>query len=993
MRKPKKLLQNYLNRDSRMRDIYHDMNTYKVREILLVSNLYDAFSINKEGKFSEIMLYDYGKMNLTSLPRITGVYSTEETLEQLEVKDIDMVVVTMGFNKHRPVKIIKKIKERYPNLPIFILLNNTHHIKFIEAQKNELKYDKIFVWDGESRIFFGMIKYLEDKRNAENDSKLASVRMVLVVEDSPIYFSNYLNKLYRIIFKQTNKIIDDIKMDKLYKVLKLRARPKILLATNYEEAIAIYNKFRDNIFVMITDVQFPKNGKIGADTGFQLVDEVHRTKKDLPIVVLSSDKKQKEVAKQKNLTFIDKNDEDLYEKLIFHVTQKIGFGSFIFRNAAGARIGKAENLREFEKELKIVPDESILYHAERDDFSLWLMARSEIQLAKILEAKKTHHFNDAEAIRKFILKMLKAYRDEKPRGKVVPWEDADCHNEKNIMLLSEGAYGGKGRGLAFINSLLHKTELTDSLEGLKIKLPRTAIIGAEEFDQFVEENNLLEIKDLEIPDKQTNQRFLEAKLSDSLIKKLEEFLDCHQKPLAVRSSGLFEDSLTQPFAGIFETYIIPNNNPDKTKRLQELQDAIKLVYASIFSNVAINYAKAFDHKLGDEKMSIVLQELVGREYEGLYYPHISGVAQSYNYYPFASMKPRDGFAVVAVGLGSYVVEGERAYRFAPKYPKIQLISMKDQIKLSQSYFYAVDMQNKDFDLAKGTHASIKKVDLYDAVSHGTLTHLVSTYDYNNDVMYPGVDDSGALVTNFASILQNNYIPLAEMIQMVLDNLKQAFDTPVEIEFAVDLTPDEDGEATFYILQVKPLLVPVEDYTFKLESLDKKDLILFAEKSMGNGLINTIKDFIFIKNEDFDKTQTEEMAHEIDLLNQKMIEKRKKYILIGPGRWGTRDRFIGIPVNWTQISNAKVIVETSLEGFPLDASSGSHFFHNLTTLNIAYFSVFLDKDSRAVNYDLLNAAESVEETKYFKHVRFEQPAKVIIDGKKRRAAILKVEKEN
>ena len=985
MEKKKKLLQNYLNRDSRMRDIYHDMSKFKVKEILLVSNLYDAYSINKEGRFSEIMLYDYGKMNLTSLPRITGVYSTEETLEQLQVKDIDMVVVTVGFNKQRPLKIIKKIKEKYPDLPIFILLNNTHHIKYLEAQKEKVHYDKIFVWDGESRIFFAMIKYLEDKMNADIDTKLASVRMILVVEDNPIYYSNYLNKLYRIVFKQTNKIIDEIKMDKLYKVLKLRARPKILLATNYEEALELFHKYKNNIFVMITDVQFPKNGKIQPDTGFQLIEAVKKEKERLPIVVLSSDKKQKQVAQDKCLTFIDKNDEDLYQKLIHQVTQKIGFGDFIFRNANGEPIERAATLREFEKIIKNIPQESIEHHAGRDDFSLWLMARSEIQLAKILEAKKTKDFSNNEDIRKYVLEMLKAYRDEKPQGKVVPWEDADCSNDKNIFLLSDGAYGGKGRGLTFINSLLYKTNLAAHLKGLKIKMPRTAIIGASEYDAFIEENNLQRIKDMNLSDEEINKKFLKARLSNELVRKLDAFLDCFKKPLAVRSSGLFEDSLTQPFAGIFETYIIPNNHHDKNQRLQQLIDAIKLVYASAFSNVATNYARALDHKLGDEKMSIVLQELVGREHEGLYYPDISGVAQSYNYYPFASMKPRDGFAVIAVGLGSYVVEGERAYRFAPKYPKIQLNSLQDQIKQSQSYFYAVDLRNMSIDLLKGPYSAIKKVDIYDAISHGTLTHLVSSYDYNNDVMYPGVDENAMLVTNFASILQNEYIPLPEMIQAVLDNLKQAFDTPVEIEFAVDLAPDEDGDATFYILQVKPLLMPAEDYTFKPEELDKEKLILYAEKSMGNGMINTITDFVYVKNDVFDKTKTLEMVQEIETINQKF--KNKKYILIGPGRWGTRDRFIGIPVNWTQISNAGIIIETSLEGFPLDASSGSHFFHNLTTMNIPYFSVFLDKNPDAINYDLLEEAQIVEETVFFKHVRFSKPVKAIIDGKKRRAAIL------
>ncbi len=983
-------LHNYLHRDSRMRDIYHDLNPFKVKEILLVSSLYDAYTIEKEGRFSEIMLYDYGNLNLTSVPRITGVSTKKETMQQLEEKQIDMVVVMAGFNISRSIRIIKAIKEKYPEKPVFILINNRAQIKYFQKKQTEIGFDRMFVWDADPRIFFAMIKYLEDQKNAENDVRKANVRIILMIEDSPEYYSAYLTNLYKVIFEQTNKIIDEIQTDKLYKVLKLRARPKILLATNYEEAKQIFNRFKNNIYMIISDVQFPREGKIQDNIGFELIEEFRKEKSDLPVIMLSSDSKKDALAKEKNITFLNKNDSDLYKKLQKKVIYKLGFGDFIFRNADGEEIARAKNLEEFEELIKAVPDESIMYHASLHHFSKWLMSRSEIQLASLLKEKKATDFSNPDEIRKFVLQMIKIHRDEKPTGKVIPIDKKNCHDESNILLLAPGAYGGKGRGLAFVNSLLYRTDLSNSVEGIRIKIPKTAIIGVREFENFILENNLNEIKDLGLSDDEIRKRFVQGKLSSEVKEKIWLLLDCFKKPLAVRSSGLFEDSLDQPFAGIFDTYLLPNNSPDQKVRFRQLTDAIKLVYASVFFQRSLNYSQALNKKLGEEKMAIVIEELVGHEYDGLYYPHISGVAQSYNFYPFSDMRPDDGFAVIAIGLGSYVVEGEVAYRFSPKHPKIQMLSSKDQMKYSQTYFYALDMTNPEPDLCKGPMAPIKKVDIYDALPHGTLKHLVSTYDYNNDMLYPGAYENGTLVVNFADILQNEYIPLATTIQIVLKSLRDSFDTPVEIEFAVDLTPEDNQEPIFYILQVKPLIVPLENFSVSIDKINKEKALIYAEKSMGNGITQDIQDVIYVKNEVFDKTRTLEMAEEIDRLNEKMGKENKKYLLIGPGRWGTRDRFIGIPVRWTQISNAKVIVETSLDGFPLDASYGSHFFHNITTLNIAYFSVFPDLGKGFIRYNKLEKQTLVEETTFFKHVRFDKPLKIIIDGSKRKAIVLDTE---
>ena len=986
MKRRKRLLQSFMNRESNHRDIHHDMMPFKVQEILLVASLYDAFFIEREGRFSEIMLYDYGSMNLTSLPRITGVSFAEEAFDQLAIKKIDMVVVMVGIDKAEPLRICRKIKEKYPKLAVFVLLNNNDYIKIFQHYKKKQTFDQFFVWNGESRIFFTMIKYLEDLRNVDVDTHIADVRLILVVEDSPVFYSSFLPNLYQIIYKQTNRIINEVNTDNLFKVLKLRTRPKVLLATNYDEAIELLNRYKEYFFCLITDVQYNKNGKMNEMAGLELVEEVQKIKPQLPTIVLSQDPSIAKIAKKLGHTFIDKNGHNLYEDLKHAVTQKIGFGDFIFKDSNENQIAVAKSLREFEAQLKIVPDDSIVFHSQSDHFSLWLMARTEIQVAKILEKKKVHEFQTTDEIRKYLLKTIKEYRDEKPIGKVIPFDAQACDSEDNIVTLAEGSYGGKGRGLAFLHTLKEKFGFEEAVEGVKIRIPKTAVIGTEEFEAFLEDNDFVSYREAPPAYEEVKKQFIKASLSDVIMERLSQLLDFYKKPIAVRSSGLFEDSFSQPFAGIFETYIIPNSEEDKDLRLQHLADAIKLVFASVFSEKAVNYTKALNKKLGAEKMAVVIQELVGNNFNGLYYPNISGVAQSYNFYPFGEMEPEEGFVVAAVGLGIYVVEGEVAYRFSPKYPKVQLSSLDDQITYTQTHLYAVDLNKKELNLLEGVEASLKKVDIYDARDHGSLDYCVSVYDYNNRVLYPGLHRTGPIVVDFASILKHEYIALAKSIKIVLDLVKDAFGSAVEIEYAVDLERDDDGDVGIYILQVKPILRSIRNYSFELKDMPTEDIILYADKAMGNGVIDTISDVVFVKNETFETTKTEEMAAEIDQINKKMSANGKNYILIGPGRWGTRDRFIGIPVDWTQISNAKVIVETDLEGFPLDASYGSHFFHNLTTMNIAYFSVSQYDSKSFINYEILQHAALIDETTHFKHVRFPKPLMVKIDGKKRIAGI-------
>jgi len=982
------LLQRFLNKNNYDRDIYHDLMPFKVKELLIIANLYDAYCIENEGRFTEHMVGEYMRLNLTSMPRITGVSNEEEAMEQLHSKHFDLVVIMVGVDKKFPLVISEKIKKSFPYIPVFLLLNNNSDIALFEQDKLPISFDRIFVWNGESRIFFTMIKHVEDKINLENDTKIALVRFILVVEDSPMYYSRYLPLLYQVVLEQTTRIINDVSTDDLYKVLKLRARPKILLATNYEEAIDIFNRYSDYLFCLITDVKFNKNGETAATAGFDLVNFIRSRKNEIPVIIQSSDAGHSAQAYELKATFIDKNSENLVQEIKSFIMHYLGFGDFIYRDNTGRKLVEVKSLKEFEKHLRTIPTESILYHAQKDHFSMWLMARGEIQAAKILHPRKAFEFNDAESIREYLISVIRRFRNEQNQGKVIPYEESAILDETNIVTLSDGAMGGKGRGLAFVNSLIYNFDFTKHVQHIHIRTPRTAFVGTDEFEYFLDHNNLLPIIAENIPYESLKERFLEGRLTPTLTKRLKELLRLITRPIAVRSSGLFEDSMMQPFAGIFETYLLPNTHPDINIRLQQTLDAIKLVYASVYSPVARGYIRAVNYKIEEEKMAVIIQEVVGNQFENMYYPHLSGVAQSYNYYPFAHMKPEEGFAVAAFGLGKYVVEGEKAYRFSPKYATTEILSPKDQVRGSQTQFYAVDLGKQEFNLLEGDTAGLVKADIYDAEKHGTLKHCASVYDADNNTITAGLDRPGPRVINFANILKYKYIPLNETISVVLDIVKEAFGSPVEIEFAVDLNKDENNKCSFFVLQIKPMIGSTNDYKIDLKKIKKEDIILYAEKGMGNGLIKHIEDVVYVDNKLFDKSKTVEMADEIDEINKAFVSEGKQYILIGPGRWGTRDRWIGIPVDWPQISNAKVIVETSLEGFPLDASSGSHFFHNVTSANVGYFSVQPERSASYINYDILENQPLIRQTAFFRHVRFDKPVAIRMDGRKRISVITK-----
>lgn len=974
------LLQRFLNSQNYGRDIFHDLMPFQVREVLLVANLYDAFCIESESPIASHILGDFYQFNLFNVPRITGVSTKEEAMEWLNSKHFDLVILMMSVNQTIQLDISRQIRSKFPYIPICLLLNNNGDIYRFEENVHKLDaIDEVYVWNGDSKIFFAMIKILEDRVNVENDTKLGLVRVVLLVEDSSRYYSRYLPLLYSGIMEQTQRILDEVGDHEMEKVLKLRARPKILHAKTYEDAIEIFYKYHDNLLCVISDVRFWKNGILDDQAGFSFVKQVRNINQDLPIIIQSSDKSNKKKAELLHAAFIDKNSETLLHDIEHFIVTYLGFGDFKFKNKKGEVIEVACNMMEFEDKLKKIPDDILLFHARRNHFSMWFMARGEVQLAKMLQLYNIEDFMTSNEVRKFILDSMVLYRSERHKGNVIKFEDAHLYDDRNIVSLYSGLFGGKGRGIAFINSLIYNIEFERFLPNINIRAPHSFVIGSNAFDKFLHINNLWDTINKVNDDKVLRQRFIAAKLPEDLRQRINKLVVLTDKPLAIRSSGLLEDSQMHPFAGIFETYLIPNNHPDYKIRAQQCEDAVKMVYASVFSKTARYYITSINYKIEEEKMAVVIQEVVGKEFGNYFYPHISGVAQSYNYYPIGHMTPEDGFAQLAVGLGCYIVGGEYGFRYCPKYPNTELYSLDDQMKISQQHFYAVDLSQRVLNMVEGETVGLQRLPIEIAEKHGNLNHIASTFSYENRQLFPGIDHAGIRLINFANIVKYNYIHLSKTIEIVLNLMQESMGCPVEIEFAVNL-PENGEKASFYLLQIKPLIYNKSDYQVDLQKIDSDKILLYADKSLGNGIIDDLTDVIYVDINAFEKTETLHIAHEIECLNRKMIDENRKYVLIGPGRWGSRDRFIGIPVTWHQISNAKVIVETSMDGFPLEASFGSHFFHNVTSMNIGFFSVQHLSNEGFIQWDILNKQKIIKQTKYCKHIRFEKPFTVMMNGK-------------
>lgn len=978
------ILNNYLNKINSDRDLYHDLEPYKIKDILLIASLFDTISLGLEGTSSLDLFEDYLNKYHSPIPRITGVSSLEEANNEMQSKNFDIVIILPGNSLTKAAEICKSIKSDFSYIPIYLLSQNSDIYNGNETPKLLSNFNSIFEWKGNSNIFFSIVKSTEDRVNISNDTKKGLVNVILVSDSNPDSYSKLLPVIYESLLSKILEMADKNLSDASERLLRLASRPKVIHVRDISEWNYYYEKYKDNIIAVIGDSCINNNGKLCQGFGLKLVENIRDNNPSLPALIYSSDLNYQDQALSLNAIFFDSTSESFNEDISQYIGHQIDNEKRFKIKGPNSLIRPAnfeQNSVEIIRNLSI---DKLKFHAERNHFSIWFRNKGLFEVAKQLQPIKASKTEDPEELRTAIIEVISSYSDIHNKGKVIPFTRYSLLDPHNIVRLSTGLLGGKGKGLAFLNSMLNTLGLNDSIDGIKIEIPLTTVIGSDEFDDFLVRNRISLSRLSRIGDKKIKDIFTESVLSDKLIEKLKIIVDEISGPIAVRSSASIEDSINTPFSGTFDTYMLPNNHSNIDKRVKQLSTAVKLVFASYFFENARKYMETVGINPAKEKMCVVIQQVVGSQHEEYFYPHISGIAQSYNYYPVSHMKPEDGFSSLALGLGINVVEGEKSFRFSPVSPDIDAVSTEDQIRDTQTSFYAIDLKNKSPELINGQEASLAKLDISVSEKHGTLKHLASVYRPDNQIISPGLRHAGPRILNFANILKYNYIPLARAINSMLNITEESLGCPSEIEFAVTL--GSNGKiSTFYLLQVVPLTGQIHNYTFNMEEIDESKMILKANKGMGNGEIDNIDTIVYLPPYNFNKLKTNEMAAEIGEINNELRKMNKKYLLIGPGRWGTRDKFIGIPVVWPQISNAKVIVEYSLKDFPLDASLGSHFFHNVTSNNIGYLSVG-DENTSMINWKLLEKQGVKSNRDYFIVSQLKTPMQIRIDGKERIAAV-------
>ena len=973
------------------KEIFHNLMPLRAREILLIAPAFDAFTLEQDGLLTEILFDGYYQLNMSNPPRITNVSTCEDALDRLASRHFDLVIVMNRLGQANHFDIARRLRASDAGIPIYLLLNDNVDVGIMDQRRQEFLryYDFIFVWNGNPEIFMAMVKFLEDRSNVFNDTTIGLTRVILLVEDSVRYYSRYLPILYSEIMKQTQRLAADRNIEAPFRTLPMRVRPKVILATSYEEALAYAEQFKEYLLCVISDRKFPKGGVLDREAGIKLIQAIKAWNPDLPTLLQSSDPDKEAWATALNSCFINKNSCTLGNELSNFFYKYLGFGDFIFRDESGAEIARAANMADLKEKLRTVPVASIVYHASRNHFSAWLMARGEVQVSQVVLRVKPEDFPDPEDLRAFLINMGDLVQTMKSRGKVIPFTEAFQKEEHNILRLAEGSMGGKGRGVAFTNSLLASLNLEQVFPGINIRIPRSMTIGTDEFCAFVQRNALWETLQSEEDSATVKRRFLMGSLTPELMRKLHLLLERVKYPLAVRSSGLLEDSLSHPFAGLYATFFLPNNHPDLEMRVAQLAEAIKLVYASVYSKESRSYFEAIDYKIEEEKMAVLIQEVAGSRFGDHFYPHVSGVAQSFNYYPVAYTQPQDGIANLAVGLGKYVVEGSKAFRFSPPYPRLDMLIPQEQVRTSQKLFYALDMSRTTVDLFNGEDATLLTLEIKDAEKDGALTHCASTWDANDDRIQDGLYGPGPRIVNFRNILKYDRFPLAGILQHALGLIRDAMETPVEIEFAVNLDPDpRNGRPTFYLLQIKHQLLDSSEVSLSIADLDPESVFLFSEKCVGNGTVEGLRDIVWVDPDSFDKFATVELAEELERLNDEFRAQGGKYVLIGPGRWGSSDRHLGIPIAWSMISCAQAIVEYAMANFQADASLGSHFFHNVTSLNVGYFTIPYPRHSSILDWDWLRRQPVIRRKGCLVHSRAEVPLHIVMDGRRSSSAILK-----
>jgi len=983
LRKPLPDLQNHEFGETPFKQLMHN----RVYNVLIVCSNYDYYLLEEDGRIDELIFYEYTALNLRNSPNFLHAYSLRKALTILGSEKIDLIITWLDTGMSS-FEMSQKIKQKHANIPIVALSHYADELRKLLQKKNDFSIDFVFHWNGNVDIFLAIIKLVEDQMNAENDINKIGVKAILLVEDSLRFYSRYLPLIYRVLLKQTRSFVHEGLNEHRTMMLK-RGRPKVLLAKNYEEGINLFQKYKENLLGVISDVSYYREGQRDSQAGFKFLKYVRNYDKYFPFIIQSSEDKNEKQALELHAKFLYKHSETLDLEIKRHITKYFSFGDFEFWDPKQNKIvGYAKNLKSLQKILASVSLDSILYHAKRNDFTKWLQSRTLFPLARLFAKIELQDFTEEDQVREFLIKSVKTYRSYRSRGVIAKF-DRNHYDEYSLFSrIGEGALGGKGRGLAFVDSFLNRHKLFKKYKNISISIPRTVVLSTEVFDEFMEDHDLFSFVAQKNSDVTVLEEFISKPLPDWALKDIEAFLATSNTPIAIRSSSVLEDSLYQPFAGIFATYMVPNTEPKKL--LEMVSNAIKSVMASAFYKNSKAYMKITSHAIEEGKMAVILQQVIGNEYDGLYYPNVSGVARSINFYPIGNEKPFEGIANIALGLGEIIVGGGRTLRFSPYHPKkiLQLSSPGTTQRETQKYFYGLDMNPDEYKVSTSEAVNKKKLSLRKAKNHKSLKFVASTYDLQNDIIRPGVFQDGIRVLSFDNILKYNTFPLPEILQDLLRIGQREMSHPIEIEFAVNLDVPAGEPKIFSFLQIRPIVEQNDFAAILPDKIDTADTIVYSESALGNGKYKGIRDFIYVKPETFNAANTREIAASIEELNKEFENSGKKYVLVGPGRWGSSDSWLGIPVIWPQISNAKVIIESGLDDYRIDPSQGTHFFQNLTSFKVGYLTINPFINDGFFDIDYLNEFEAVYENKYLRHVRFKQDLNIIIEGKNNKAVIFK-----
>jgi DNA-binding NarL/FixJ family response regulator len=972
-------------------ETFHELMAYRVREVLLVSSPYDAFTLEEDGRLTERLFLEYAELNLSSAPRITHASTGARALELLGERRFDLVITMVRVEDVDVNAFARLAKAAHPELPVVLLSFSEADLKRFPGGVDRTVLDGVFVWTGDARILLAIIKLVEDARNVANDTQLAGVRVIIIVEDRERRYSSFLTLLYRELMIQSASMIAE-GINEAHKLIRMRARPKLLLATNFEQALEYYALYRDFAYAIISDVRFPRCGVEDPEAGYELVRLIRGEDPEIPILLQSAEPNTALRAEDLGAHHVDKNSANLLRRIREFLKESLGFGDFVFRRPDRTEVARARNVFEMEEVLNTVSPESVEYHGSRDHFSRWLIARGLFHLAEQLRPRTIVEFGGVEGARQHIVSVLRQARLDEQEAVISDFPGRRRGPQGVFIRLGRGSVGGKARGIAFMNSLLARTGLLHRFPDLEIRTPRTIAIGTDEFDRFLEENVLAEQVHHMKSDREVLDRFVSGRLSAELLRDLEITIRDFSGPIAVRSSSLLEDAQFMPFAGIYATYMLPNEHTNPNVRFDELRRAVKAVYASTFSRNARAYVEGTPYSLEEEKMSVVIQQMVGRRYGSRFYPHLSGVALSYNYYPFGDQRAEEGLVLIALGLGHIVVGGGAVLQFAPTAPNLlpQFPTPAEFLKNSQSHFYALDMSHPTIDFERGHTASLVRAELSDAEGDGTLMHVGSVYSTEDDLIRDNLTLPGPRVVTFNNILRWGSIPLAPALVELLQATRHGLGCPVEIEFAVDLG-DGNSTARLYVLQVRPQATLITGTVPNLDAFPREDMLCYTKRSLGHGFIRDIRDVVYVKLRRLDARETPRVASAVGDVNATLVAEQRPYLLIGPGRWGSADMQLGVPVEWSQIAGARVIIETSFTDRSVEPSQGSHFFHNITSHQIGYLTIArpgTGPEDNFIDFEWLERHPAIHEDRDIRHVRFEEPLVTYLDGRSGKATILK-----